>query len=186
MTSMRRTVILAVVLCLALLLTVPAIAGCGGDDQAEAPTPAPAPEGQPAVQPVPVSTTEPLVVDALGTFDSKDPFVAQQVANGTGGGGSGDGSSGGDTTGTTGTTVPSQASTALHYIKVLSIDVANGEPTVTFEVDEVIYEGRTVGSVTETGWGQVKVIEIDAESQVVVFLHGSESRSLGVAEMYFK
>ena len=76
--------------------------------------------------------------------------------------------------------------TPLHSLKVLSIDEVNGEPVVTFEVDGVVYEDKHEGDVVSTSWGQIEVVEIDAANQTVVFLHGSETRTLAVGEQFLK
>ncbi len=183
MTCLNKT---AKLLLLSLLgLLVLAALGCGGGEEAATESTPVAEEAAPAAappaQPVSVSTTVPLVVDALSTFESKDPFVPQSVTNPGGGG-----SNTVTTSGSTATTAPSSVSNALHSLKVLSIDAVNDIPVVTFEVDDVIYTEREEGDTVDTSWGQIKVIEIDAEDQVVVFLHGSETRSLGVGQEYLK
>jgi len=183
MTHLNKTAKLLLLSLLGLLVLT--ALGCGGGEEAATEgtlvaAEEVAPVAAPPVQPVSVSTTVPLVVDALSTFESKDPFVVQSVTNPGGGG------STVTTSGTTATTAPSSVSNALHSLKVLSIDAVNDIPVVTFEVDDVIYADREEGDTVDTSWGQIKVIEIDAEDQVVVFLHGSETRSLGVGQEYLK
>jgi len=139
-------------------------------------------------------STIPVAIDELSTFQSKDPFRQQALppATGTTGtGGSTTTTAGGSTTtttagGSTTTTHPSDVTTPLHSLKVLSIDEVNGEPVVTFEVDGVIYEDKHEGDVVSTSWGQIEVLEIDAANQTVVFLHGSETRTLAVGEEFLK
>ncbi len=138
-----------------------------------------------------------IALDELSTFQSKDPFKQQAVPPTTattstsgGGGGSTTSTTGGSTTGTTGgsttTTKPSGVNNALHSLKVLSIDVVNGVPVVTFEVDDTVYEDKREGDVVTTTWGQIKVVSIDADEQTVVFLHGSETRTLTVGQEFLK
>ena len=151
-----------------------------------------------------------VAMDELSTFQSKDPFKQQAVppttaTTSTSGGSGGSttstsGGSGGSTTSTTGggsttsttgggtttTTNASGVNNALHSLKVLSIDVVNGVPVVTFEVDDTVYEDKREGNVVTTTWGQIKVVSIDADEQTVVFLHGSETRTLTVGQEFLK
>lgn len=180
----RRTALILTVL---LGIAVLALAGCGGgDEQATATTDlvtgAPAAGG--AAQAVVVATTTSTAVitgDVLSTFKSKDPFIqpisAKTVSQ-----------TGSSTTvpGQTTTTAPSQVSTYLHNLKILSIDVANGTAVVTFQVDGTVYQDKKVGDTTSTAWGQVKVLSISSETQTVVLLHGSETRTLQVGQEFFK
>ena len=76
--------------------------------------------------------------------------------------------------------------TPQHSLKVLSIDEVNGEAVVTFTVDGVTYQDKHEGDVVSTSWGQIEVIEIDAGSQTVVFLHGSETVTLAVGQQIVK
>ena len=147
--------------------------------------------------------TASVAMDALSTFQSKDPFKQQSLpptttttsgggstTSTTGGGSTTSTSGGGSTTSTTGgtttTTNPSGIHTALHSLKVLSIDVVNGIPVVTFEVDDTVYEDKREGDVVSTTWGQIEVVSIDAEKQTVVFLHGSETRTLTAGQEFLK
>ncbi len=138
-----------------------------------------------------------VAMDQLSTFQSKDPFKQQAVPPTTattsasgGAGGSTTSTTGGGSTSTTGgtttTTKPSGVNNALHKLKVLSIDVVNGVPVVTFEVDDTVYEDKREGDVVTTTWGQIKVVSIDADEQTVVFLHGSETRTLTVGQEFLK
>lgn len=140
--------------------------------------------------------TASFAVDELSTFQSKDPFKQQAVppttatTSGGGGGSTTSTTGGGSTTSTTGgsttTTKPSGMNNSLHSLKVLSIDVVNGIPVVTFEVDDTVYEDKREGNVVSTTWGQIKVVSIDADEQTVVFLHGSETRTLTVGQEFLK
>ncbi len=140
-----------------------------------------------------------VAMDELSTFQSKDPFKQQAVppttattsSSGGGGGSTTSTTGGGSTTSTTGggtttTTNASGVNNALHSLKVLSIDVVNGVPVVTFEVDDTVYEDKREGNVVTTTWGQIKVVSIDADEQTVVFLHGSETRTLTVGQEFLK
>jgi len=138
--------------------------------------------------------TSSVALDELSTFQSKDPFKQQALpptttttATGgstttTTGGGSTTTTAGGNTT----TTQPSGVHDALHSLKVLSIDLVNGIPVVTFEVDDTVYEDKREGAVVSTTWGQIEVVSIDEEEQIVVFLHGSETRTLMVGQEFLK
>lgn len=182
-------VVALLIAALALLL-----GGCGlfgGDDAAL--TDEPVVTGETLAPPADDLTgdTGAVALDELSTFQSKDPFRQQALPPTTYTTGTGSTGTTGSTTSTTGsgsttTTKPSSIKTALHSLKVLSIDVVNGVPTVTFEVDDTVYEDKKVGAVVSTSWGQIEVISIDAENQVVVFLHGSELRTLGVGQEFLK
>ncbi|MHB8868256.1 MAG: hypothetical protein ACYC6T_06575 [Thermoleophilia bacterium] len=137
--------------------------------------------------------TTPVALDELSTFQSKDPFKQQALpptTTTTGAGGTTTTSGSGGTTTTSGgattTTKPSGVKTSLHSLKVLSIDLVNGVPVVTFEVDDTVYEDKKEGDVVSTSWGQIEIVSIDAEDQTVVFLHGSETRTLAVGQEFLK
>ena len=159
------------------------------------------------------TTTTSIIADSsmFSTFKSKDPFVTKiAVATATTLTGqttttvvsatttttahsssttTTTSTSGGTTTttqATTTTTHPSEAETTSHSLKILSIDVANGVPVVTFEVDGVVYQNKPVGTVVSTSWGQIKVVAIDADTQTVTLLHGSETRVMSVGQQFLK
>ncbi len=185
-----RTLLTTILLVTALSLLV-ATGGCifGGEDEAEAPAPVDSTATSTPTQTT--LTTVPVVMDELSTFESKDPFRQQALPPATSGSTTTTGGGGSSTTSTTGggtttTTNPSGVTTPVHSLKVLSIDVVNGVPVVTFEVDGVVYEDKKEGDVVSTSWGQIEVVEIDAEEQVVVLLHGSESRTLAVGQEFLK
>ncbi len=138
--------------------------------------------------------TSSVALDELSTFQSKDPFKQQALpptTTTTGSGGTTTTTGSGGTTTTTGsgattTTKPSGVKTSLHSLKVLSIDLVNGVPVVTFEVDDTVYEDKKEGDVVSTSWGQIEIVSIDAQSQTVVLLHGSETRTLAVGQEFLK
>ena len=176
----------ALILLAALGILLLALAGCGGgDDQGTATTLAPAAGGTagavPAVQTATTTTTVVITGDVLSTFESKDPFI-QPASTKT----VSQASSATTVPGQTTTTAASQVSTYLHNLKVLSIDVANGTAVVTYQVDGVVYQDQNVGDTASTAWGQVKVVSISSETQTVVLLHGSETRTLQVGQEFFK
>jgi hypothetical protein len=188
-----------------LVLVVALAAGCGAGAQASEQIPDYAePDGTaPGDDALTTTSTVPLAFDELSTFESKDPFVAKVVASvskasaapagtvTTAPGTTPTTANPGSTTTTlagqtTATTAPSKVTTALHSLKVLSIETVNEEPVVTFEVDDVVYQDRREAEVVSTSWGQVQVVEIDAEGQGVVLLHGSETRVLKVGQEFLK
>lgn len=193
MIKTRVSTILSGLLAVVALLVV--LEGCGGGGDTTTTT-LPPQQGTVttvAAEGTTTGSTIPVAIDELSTFQSKDPFHQQALpptTATTAAGGSTTTTSGGSTTTTTGgspaTTQPSGVTTPLHSLKVLSIDEVNGEPVVTFEVDGVIYEDRREGDVVSTSWGQIEVVEIDAANQTVVFLHGSETRTLAVGEQFLK
>lgn len=202
MTKTRASTIISGLLAVVALLLL--LEGCSGGGGATTTTALPAQGTVTTVAAVGTTTgsTVPVAINELSTFQSKDPFRQQAlppttVSTTTAAGSSttttaGDGSTttttggSGGGGGTTTTTHPSDVTTPLHSLKVLSIDEVNGEPVVTFEVDGVIYEDKHEGDVVSTSWGQIEVVEIDAANQTVVFLHGSETRTLAVGEQFLK
>lgn len=195
MTKTRVSAILSGLLAVVVVLLL--LEGCSGGGDTTTTT-LPPPQGTAttvAAGETTTGSTIPVAVDELSTFQSKDPFRQQNLLPpsttiGTGGptttaGGSTTSTTGG-TGGSTATTQPSSVTTPLHSLKVLSIDEVNGEPVVTFEVDSVIYEDKQEGDVVSTSWGEIEVVEIDAANQTVVFLHGSETRTLEVGEQFLK
>lgn len=189
----QRILTTGVIVALLVAAMVLFVGGCifGGSDEVTDTT-----------QAVPVDTTPETVtddttsvaLDELSTFQSKDPFKQQALpptTTTTGAGGTTTTSGSGSTTSTTGggattTTKPSGVKTSLHSMKVLSIDLLNGVAVVTFEVDDTVYEDKKEGDVVSTSWGQIEVVSIDAEAQTVVFLHGSETRTLAVGQEFLK
>lgn len=134
-----------------------------------------------------------IPLDELSTFESKDPFVQQALAPSTTTSGTGTTTTtkpGTTSTtkkpGTTSTTVPTTVTTPTHVLKILSIDVINGTPVVTFQVDGTVYADKKVGDTVSTSWGQIKVLAIDPQAQTVTLLHGSEVRTLGVGQQILK
>jgi hypothetical protein len=188
-------ILVSVVLLAVMIATVFGGGGCifGGDETTT--TLATVPTGETtasSASSTPTASTIPVVLDPLSTFESKDPFrqqalppsTAGSTTTTTGGNGSTTTTTGGN--GSTTTTQPSGVTTPVHSLKVLSIDVANGVPVVTFEVDGVVYEDKKEGDVVSTSWGQIEVVSIDPEQQVVVLLHGSETRTLAVGQEFLK
>jgi hypothetical protein len=179
MNQRRNACTLLVLLSLVLIVLV----GCGGGDEQTTTTTLAATAGAGAAPAVQTATTTTVLItgDVLSTFESKDPFI-QRVSEKT----VSQSTSATTVPGQTTTTAASQVSTYLHNLKVLSIDVANGTAVVTFQVDGVVYQDKNVGDTTSTAWGQVKVVSISSETQTVVLLHGSETRTLQVGQEFFK
>ena len=78
--------------------------------------------------------------------------------------------------------VPAQG----HIIKLLSINTRNGVSSATFKVDGTTFADKQVGDVFSTGWGQIKVLAIDAVAQKVTFMHGDATFTLHVGEWIIK
>lgn len=193
MIKIRFSPIMAgLLLILALALS---IGGCSGGGSTTTTAPVQQATGTTAVTDgTTTGSTLPAAIDELSTFKSKDPFRQQALPPTT------LSTSTSSTTATTGgtsttattahnsttTTHPSSVTTPLHSLKVLSIDEVNGEPVVTFQVDGTVYDDKHEGAVVSTSWGQIEVVDIDAVNQKVVFLHGSETRTLAVGESFLK
>jgi len=53
-------------------------------------------------------------------------------------------------------------------------------------VDGVTYANKKVGDVFSTGWGQIKIVGINAPAQTVTILHGDVQLTLHVGQTYAK
>ena len=183
------------IIALLTLGVVMAIGGCGGSGTATTVS------TRTTALPASATTTTTMQLasiplDELSTFESKDPFIQQALAptsttTGTGPSGSTTTTKPGTTSttkkpGTTSTTVPTTVTSPTHKLKVLSIDVINGIPVVTFQVDGTVYADKKVGDSVSTSWGGIKVLAIDPQAQTVTLLHGSEVRTLGVGQQILK
>jgi hypothetical protein len=172
-------IMFGLVVVVALAVTV---AGCGGGGKPAATQPA-AISGavQAAATKATTTTTAPSATDLLSTFKSKDPFIVPAAAVTVSENTTTTASSEATTTAN-----PSEVTVYEHSLKVLSIDVANGTTVVTYQVDGVVYQDKQEGDVSSTKWGEIKVVSIDSESQTVVLLQGSETRTLQVGQEYSK
>jgi len=96
-------------------------------------------------------------------------------STGGGGGGGGGGTLGG-----------SSVTQGTHSIKVLSIDTQNGTASATLVVDGVTYANKHVGDTFSTGWGEIKILGINAAAQTVTILHGDQRITLQVGQSFAK
>jgi hypothetical protein len=187
-----------VVVALVVTGLVLAIGGCGGGGAAATSTTASS-----AVLPSTATTTTTVLaalpLDELSTFESKDPFIQQAVpttaaSSTTTGTGPTTTSHSTTTTqhtttthsGSTSSTIPTSVTSPSHSLKVLSIDVINGTPVVTIQVDGTVYADKKVGASFSTGWGGIKILAIDPQAQTVTLLHGSETLTLRVGQSILK
>ena len=198
MTRTRVSTILSGLLAIVALLVL--LQGCSGGDDTTTTTALPPQETATTIAAGVTTTgsTVPVAIDELSTFQSKDPFRQQALPPTTATTKAGSSSTTTTTTHSSSTTTtahsstnvepthPSDVTTPQHSLKVLSIDEVNGEAVVTFTVDGVTYQDKHEGDVVSTSWGQIEVIEIDAASQTVVFLHGSETVTLAVGQQIVK
>jgi hypothetical protein len=127
------------------------------------------------------------VVLTKGTGGTQTTYTIKVVnliysAGGSGGGGSGGGGSGGGGSGGgSSASIP-----AGHSIKALSVDTQNGVASATIVVDSVTYANKKVGAVFTTGWGQIKIVGINAPGQTVTILHGDVQLTLHVGQTFSK
>lgn len=177
-----------------LLLVLAAwILACGGSPGTTATT------AKKSSTSVAATTTTALVAfDPLSTFRAKDPFIPKVISTTTTTKGTSGTTQPGTSTSTSQSTTttrasttsttgyPTQTTTAGHYLKLLSVSLANGVPVCTFEVDRVVYQDKRAGDTVSTSWGQVKVLSISTQNQAVTFLHGSETRTLSVGQQVAK
>jgi hypothetical protein len=73
-----------------------------------------------------------------------------------------------------------------HVLRLLSINTRNGVSSSTFKVDGTTFADKQVGAVFTTGWGQIKVLAIDASAQTVTFMHGDATFTLRVGQQIEK
>jgi hypothetical protein len=154
------------------------------------------------------ASQEPFVVapaDFYSSFQSKDPFVQQQVitettpatsqppvttpptsttTTTTAGGGS-------TTTSSTSTTSTSSSTTSTtsffaHMLQVLTVGVVDAAPAVTFQVDNNVYQDQRIGDSVSTSWGDVKVVGIDTDTKVVTLLHDGQTLNLAEHQILFE
>jgi hypothetical protein len=186
----------AIVLALVALAVAVAIAGCGGGG-ATAATSTTRVTTLPSTATTTTTILAELPLDELSTFEAKDPFIQQAIAPSTTTSGTGSTTTthGNTTTthatttthgGTTSTTVPTTVTSPTHTLKVLSIDVINGVPVVTIQVDGTVYADKKVGDSFSTSWGGIQILAINPQAQTVTLLHGSETRTLGVGQSILK
>ena len=112
---------------------------------------------------------------ATKTFSITVVAIIFQASSSGGGGGGGGGTLGG-----------SSVTQGVHSIKVLSIDTQNGSASTTLVVDGVTYANKHVGDTFSTGWGQIKILGINASAQTVTILHGDQRITLQVGQSFAK
>jgi hypothetical protein len=146
---------------------------------------------------------QPIIVspaDRYSSFQSKDPFVQQQVPET-------------DDTSTPATTTPSATTTTTtstsstttsststtstssttsttsfytHMLQILSVGDVGGSPAVTFQVDNNVYVDQRVGNKVSTSWGDVTVVGIDTEAKTVSLLHDSKTLTMAEHQILFE
>ncbi len=153
------------------------------------------------------ASQEPFVVapaDSYSSFQSKDPFVQQQVitettqhtsstsvspppsstTTTTSGGGT-------TTTSSTSTTSTSSSTTSTtsfftHMLQVLAVGVVGDAPAVTFQVDNNVYEDQRIGDSVSTSWGDVTVVDIMVDSKIVALLHAGQTLTMAEHQILFE
>ena len=147
---------------------------------------------------------QPIIVspaDRYSSFQSKDPFVQQQVPE------TGDTStpattmpSANTTTTTTSTSSTTTSSTSTtstssttsttsfytHMLQILSVGDVGGSAAVTFQVDNNVYVDQRVGSKVSTSWGDVTVVGINTEAKTVSLLHDGETLPMKEHQILFE
>lgn len=147
---------------------------------------------------------QPLIVapaDRYSNFQSKDPFVQQQEPE-----------EGSDDSSTPATTTPSATTTTTtsttsttsststtstssttsttsfytHMLQILSVGDVDGAPAVTFQVDNNVYVDQRVGNKVSTSWGDVTVVGINTDANVVTLLHDSKTLTLAEHQILFE
>jgi hypothetical protein len=150
---------------------------------------------------------QPIVVspaDKYSSFQSKDPFVQQQVPTTTKTSTSSATTTPTSTTTTTttststSTTTTSSTSTTTsssttsttsfftHMLQVMTVGDVNGTPAVTFQVDNNVYVDQHVGDSVSTSWGDVTVVGINTDAQTVTLLHDGETLTMAATQILFE
>lgn len=182
------------------------LAGCMGSDSASSTTS--------SLRKAIVSTTAESVADAgqevvlsvedaYSSFQSKDPFIQQQVPA-TEPTNTSETSTSPPTSSTTTTTAPSSTTTTststtstssttsttaswfTHMLQVLAVGVVSDAPAVTFQVDNTVYQDQRIGDTVSTSWGDVKVVDINTGNQVVTILHDGQTLNMTVGQILFE
>ncbi len=156
------------------------------------------------------ASQEPVVVapaDAYSSFQSKDPFVQQQVITPTTQKNTNQTSYSPPVSSTTTTTTPTSSSTTstsststtstsssttsttsffTHMLQVLAVGVVDDAPAVTFQVDNNVYQDQRIGDTVSTSWGDVKVVDINTDAKVVNLLHAGQTLTLSEHQILFE
>lgn len=147
---------------------------------------------------------EPIIVspaDRYSSFQSKDPFVQQQVPDETDDTSSpattSPATSTTTTTSTSSTTTSSTSTTSTssttsttsfytHMLQILSVGDVDGSPAVTFQVDNNVYVDQRVGDKVSTSWGDVTVVDINTGAKMVTLLHDSRTLTMTEHQILFE
>jgi hypothetical protein len=155
------------------------------------------------------ASQQPVVVgpaDSYSSFQSKDPFVQQQVVTATTQRQSqtpsrppvvtpsttpttqAPGATTTSSTSTTTTSIPTTSTTSFfaHMIQVLAVGVVGDVPAVTFQVDNNVYPDQREGDSVSTSWGDVKVVGINTDAKVVTLLHEGQTLTLAEHQILFE
>jgi cell wall integrity and stress response component len=159
------------------------------------------------------ASQEPVLVaptDAYSSFQSKDPFVQQQVATvATGNTSNPTSVTPAITSSTTTTTAPSSGSTTTssstststtstsssttsttsfysHMLQIYKLDDSSGTAKVTFMVDNTMYTDKVVTDTVSTSWGKVTVVDIDMTTRIVTLLHEDQTVLMKEGQFLFE
>jgi hypothetical protein len=124
--------------------------------------------------PIPPETLPTTVKLENGSKNVNYSITVLQLNDSGGSGGSGSGSGG------------STSYDVGHAIKAISIETSNGVTSTTLVIDGTTYAAKKVGAVLNTGWGQVKILGINAPAQTVTVLHADVQVTLHVGQSVSK
>ena len=139
--------------------------------------------------------------DKYSSFQSKDPFIQQQVTTAT----TSTSPTTSSTTTTTTTTSTSSSTTTTsststtstssttsttsfftHMLQILQVHDVSGTAAVTFQVDNNVYQDQHVGATVSTSWGDVKVVDINVAAKQVTLLFDGQSKTMNELELYYQ
>jgi hypothetical protein len=69
-----------------------------------------------------------------------------------------------------------------HDIKLLAVNLSNGDFSAILSVDGATVGAQHVGDVATTKWGQIKTLGINVVARTVTILHGDAQLTLGVGQ----
>jgi hypothetical protein len=71
-------------------------------------------------------------------------------------------------------------------LQVLAVGVVSDAPAVTFQVDNNVYQDQRIGDTVSTSWGDVQVVDINTDNQVVTILHDGQTLNMTVGQILFE
>lgn len=184
-----RSILVGTVLCAVLVFAVLAVGCFGGDEGDSTTTSTPGDSAGTLVTAV-VGTTIVADVNALSSFNSKDPFIPQAQATTTTAAPvtSAAPTTSSTTTTTAAPTTTSSTTTTTEAMVLLVLGITDDD-TVSFQLAGITFYGVMVDSHYAGPWGSILVDEIDYDvaepaNSTVTFVLNSDEVTLEIGEPY--